>query len=251
MDRKKRYKFGQNYLKDPLIINSILSAIHPIGSKVLEIGPGNGALTSGLAKKHKLTCLEIDPENVEYLSKSLASESVEIIQADFLSWTPKDDDVFEIIAGNLPYNISSQILLKILKPSFQPQFAFFMLQKEVAERIIAKPGSRNWGKLGVKCSLHYQSTILFDVPPESFDIKPKVMSAFIEMQKKISLIKPKLETEFFQFIDAAFQYKRKTLINNLKNSFSQNDLKDLINPKQRPEELSTKDYVELFNQLKK
>jgi 16S rRNA (adenine1518-N6/adenine1519-N6)-dimethyltransferase len=75
MDRKKRYKFGQNYLKDPLIINSILSAIHPIGSKVLEIGPGNGALTSGLAKNHKLTCIEIDPENVEYLSKSLASQS--------------------------------------------------------------------------------------------------------------------------------------------------------------------------------
>jgi len=99
--------------------------------------------------------------------------------------------------------------------------------------------------------LHYQSTILFDVPPESFDIKPKVMSAFIEMQKKISLIKPELETEFFQFIDAAFQYKRKTLINNLKNSFSQNDLKDLIDPKQRPEELSSEDYVELFNQLKK
>jgi len=251
MDRKKRYKFGQNYLKDPLIINNILSAVHPIGSKVLEIGPGNGALSSSLAKNHRLTCIEIDAENVEYLRKHLESKHGEIIQADFLSWTPKDDDAFEIIIGNLPYNISSQILLKILRPCFQPQFAFFMLQKEVAERIIAKPGSRNWGKLGVKCALHYQSTILFDVPPESFDIKPKVMSAFIEMQKKASLIKPELETEFFQFVDAAFQYKRKTLINNLKNSYSQSDLKNLIDPKQRPEELSSEEYVDLFNQLKK
>ena len=251
MDRKKRYKFGQNYLKDPLIINNILSAVHPIGSKVLEIGPGNGALSSSLAKNHRLTCIEIDAENVEYLRKHLESKHGEIIQADFLSWTPKDDDAFEIIIGNLPYNISSQILLKILRPCFQPQFAFFMLQKEVAERIIAKPGSRNWGKLGVKCALHYQSTIMFDVPPESFDIKPKVMSAFIEMQKKASLIKPELETEFFQFVDAAFQYKRKTLINNLKNSYSQSDLKNLIDPKQRPEELSSEEYVDLFNQLKK
>lgn len=251
MDRKKRYKLGQNYLIDPVIINNILLAIQPSGLKVLEIGPGNGALTFGLAKNHKLTCIEIDSENVEWLKKNKKELEVEIIHGDFLSWAPTSYSSFDVIVGNLPYNISSQILLKILQPSFNPQSAFFMLQKEVAQRIDANPGSKNWGKVSIKCSLHYKSNILFDVPPESFDIKPKVMSSFIEMRKKDRLLEPELENEFFQFIDLAFQYKRKTLANNLKKTISQNDIKHLIDPTKRPEELSAEEYVKIFKCLRK
>ena len=251
MDRKKRYKFGQNYLKDPIVINNILSAIKPTGSKVLEIGPGNGALTFGLLKKHSLTCIEIDHENIQYLKNNIETSSVEIIHHDFLSWNPLTSNMFEIIVGNLPYNISSQILLRILFEPFQPNAGFFMLQKEMAERIASSPGSRNWSKLSVKCSLYYQSEILFEVPPECFDIKPKIMSVFMRMVKKEPLLSSKDAKNFFKFIDLSFQYKRKTLINNLKTHYSESSIKHLIDQNQRPEEVSVEQYVNLFKLLEK
>ena len=159
--------------------------------------------------------------------------------------------MFEIIVGNLPYNISSQILLRILLEPFQPNAGFFMLQKEMAERIASSPGSKNWSKLSVKCSLYYQTEILFEVPPECFDIKPKIMSAFIRMARKESPLDSKDAINFFKFIDLSFQYKRKTLINNLKTHYSESRIKSLIDKTQRPEQVSVEQYVDLFKQLEK
>ena len=190
--RDIRRKFGQNYLSDPAIIFEMSRAISPLdGDNFLEIGPGMGALTNVLNLPGiNVKAIDVDEKNIEYLKKQyLAPAKFDFIHGDILS-APLDfleKDKYRIV-GNLPYNISTQIILMLSNWSNLIGDFHFLVQKEVAEKIAGKIATKNWGKLSIKLSAFFNTEILFDVPPEAFDIKPKVNSSFIRMTPQKSII---------------------------------------------------------------
>ena len=183
-ERSHRRKLGQNYLIDPVILFEIEQAINPQKNNLFfEIGPGTGALTEKLLRENiKIIAMDIDKKNIDLLNKKYSSSEYEFIHGDVLKETLKflSKDKYRIV-GNLPYNISTQIIIKLLQYFNMIEDMHFLVQKEVANRICASHLSADWGKLGVKISAFFQTDILFDVPPESFDIKPKVQSSFVRL----------------------------------------------------------------------
>ena len=216
IDRLKRRKFGQNYLVDPIIINKIATIIKSNTRKgMFEIGPGKGAITKYLLDpEFLLTAIDIDNKNTDYLEQKFKNKNIKIICGDILDFDYSKLIDGITIFGNLPYNISSKIILNITKSLLKPNKLFFMVQKEVADRICATPGNKSWGKLGIKTSLFFKNKVLFDISPESFDIKPKVNSSFIEMTLNENvLINKSSFDEYISFIDKNPDYPR---INRLK-----------------------------------
>ena len=157
IDRLKRRKFGQNYLVDPIIINKIATIIKSNTRKgMFEIGPGKGkgAITKYLLDpEFLLTAIDIDNKNTDYLEQKFKNKNIKIICGDILDFDYSKLIDGITIFGNLPYNISSKIILNITKSLLKPNKLFFMVQKEVADRICATPGNKSWGKLGIKLSL--------------------------------------------------------------------------------------------------
>jgi 16S rRNA (adenine1518-N6/adenine1519-N6)-dimethyltransferase len=252
IDRAHRRKLGQNYLIDPVILFEIERAINPQeGNLFFEIGPGTGALTDHLIGQNiKVIAMDLDRKNIMDLSKKFLKSEHEFIHGDVLKETLNFlHQAKHRVVGNLPYNISTQIILKLINYLKGIEDMHFLVQKEVANRICASNQSGDWGRLGVKIAALFETTILFDVPPESFDIKPKVQSSFIRL---IPRVKPMIDlnqfSEFSNLVDIAFANKRKGIKNNLKK-LELNYGRLNINPLARAEELSIEDFITVFQHM--
>ena len=183
--RDTRRKFGQNYLKDPAILIQMGGAINPKKSEnILEIGPGLGALTNQINLEGvNIVGIDIDEENINYLKKKFHGPArFNFVKENILKYQLKDTK--QRVVGNLPYNISTQIILKLIDNAKNIIDMHFLVQKEVAEKISGAVGTKDWGKLAIKIAAFFESQILFDVPPDAFDIKPKVNSSFIRLLPK-------------------------------------------------------------------
>jgi 16S rRNA (adenine1518-N6/adenine1519-N6)-dimethyltransferase len=248
ISRDIRRKFGQNYLSDPAIIFEMRQAILPqTNSNFFEIGPGMGALTNTLNQDGiSIKAVDIDKDNIDYLSKKFTGPAkFEFFQGDILSIPLNflEDKKYRIV-GNLPYNISTQIILKFINWNNVIEDMHFLVQKEVAEKINGAVGTKNWGKLSIKLSAFFNTQILFDVPPESFDIKPKVNSSFIRLTPKKNDIDVSTKNNLFKIIDMSFSSRRKNIKNNLKKANLDWDTLE-INQNLRPEELSLENYLKI------
>ena len=252
--RDLRRKYGQNYLKDKAILFEMGEAIAPKEhDNFIEIGPGLGALTDQInIEKINITCIEIDTKNIEYLRKKYdGPASFKFINKDILEFNLDDEVSNYRLIGNLPYNISTQIMLKFIENYKNIYDMHFLVQKEVAEKVTGNVSTKNWGKLALKISAFFDSEVLFDVPPESFDIKPNVNSSFIRLLPKKDInYGLEIKSDLFNVIDSAFMSRRKNIKNNLKNlKINWNEVD--IDPNKRSEELSTQDFIYLAKSLKK
>ncbi|MCL9803956.1 16S rRNA (adenine(1518)-N(6)/adenine(1519)-N(6))-dimethyltransferase RsmA [Flavobacterium amniphilum] len=254
MDKVKAKKhLGQHFLNDENIAQKIADALTLEGyNKVLEIGPGMGVLTKYLLEKPIETyVIEIDTESVEYLQSHYIKLSNRIISKDFLKYNIKEvfnDEPFAII-GNFPYNISSQIVFRTLEMRDRiPEFSG-MFQKEVAERICEKKGTKAYGILSVLTQAFYDTEYLFTVSEHVFTPPPKVKSGVMRMRRKENYKLPCDEKMFFNVVKTAFNQRRKTLRNSLKSfnmsdSLRQDTIFDL-----RPEQLSVEQFIELTQKI--
>lgn len=213
-----RKRFGQNFLVDDVIIRAIVDAIRPRpGETVVEIGPGLGALTRPLLERlPHLHAVELDRDIVARLRKTWPAERLTIHAGDALKFDfgALGDDLR--IVGNLPYNISSPLLFHLM--TFAPHIRdlHFMLQKEVVERMVAAPGTSDYGRLSVMLQRRFHLERLLDVPPVAFDPAPKVDSAVVRLIPKTPAeIAPLDEAMFARIVAAAFSQRRKTLRNTL------------------------------------
>ena len=249
--RDIRRKFGQNYLKDISILLKMGNAISPSSSdNFLEIGPGHGALTEQLNKENiNILGVDIDKSNIKKLKKKFTGPAYfKFIVEDILNYKILNNR--QRIVGNLPYNISTQIILKLINNFEQIVDMHFLVQKEVALKITGNVSTKNWGKLSIKIAAFYDSEILFDVPPEAFDIKPKVNSSFIRLIPKRNLnYSNAFKKNFFALIDMAFVSRRKNIKNNLKN-LNIDWAKVDIDPTKRPEELTLESFIKLLEDMK-
>ena len=246
--RDIRRKYGQNYLIDPAILFEMGEVISPNDSdNFIEIGPGIGALTNQINTENiNITAIDIDANNIETLkNKFKGPANFNFINEDILKFKLEDLKVEKRIVGNLPYNISTQIILKLLNDYQKIIDMHFLVQKEVAQKITGQVASKNWGKLAIKISAFFNSEILFDVPPEAFDIKPKVNSSFIRLLPKKDLnYDLSIKDNLYKIIDLAFSSKRKNIKNNLKKLGIDWD-KTNIDPTKRSEEIPLSDFINL------
>lgn len=242
---------GQHFLKDENISRNIISALtkHQF-TNLLEIGPGAGALTKYLLQLEEINfkAIELDDEKVAFLLHVYPSLNDKLIHRDFLkSDKPFADNFF--VVGNFPYNISSQILFKILEWKSDVPVVIGMFQKEVAQRIASKPNSKIYGILSVLVQAFYEVKYLFDVPPTAFTPPPKVMSGVIELEIKKQHPGMRSEKDFFLLVKTAFNQRRKKLRNAVRNLFSEDILQDEIFDK-RAEQLSVDDFASLTFKMK-
>jgi 16S rRNA (adenine1518-N6/adenine1519-N6)-dimethyltransferase len=242
---------GQHFLKDEQIITKIIAALKEEEfSRLLEVGPGGGALTKELVKIDGLDfkAVELDDEKVIYLQDKYPVLKTNIIHRNFLEIDQPFEEPFGII-GNFPYNISTQILFKILDWKDNVPFVIGMFQKEVAERASAKPGSKIYGVLSALIQPYYSIEYLFDVPPQSFTPPPKVMSGVIKLTRKPAMLDVKTERAYWVLVKTAFNQRRKTLRNAVKSLFTPEVLEDELFNK-RAEVLSIEDFAALTHRMK-
>lgn len=249
MTVKAKKHLGQHFLTDETIAEKIADSLtYKDYKQVLEIGPGMGVLTKYLLKKDIMThVIEIDTESVDYLKANYLHLADRIIEKDFLKYDLKqvfNNEPFAII-GNFPYNISSQILFKTLEMRQQiPEFSG-MFQKEVAQRICSKEGSKVYGILSVLTQAFYDAEYLFTVPPTVFNPPPKVDSGVLLLKRKQNYTLPCNEDLFFKVVKTAFQQRRKTLRNSLKIFNLSDNLKANVIFDQRPEQLNVVQFITL------
>ncbi|WP_152285838.1 16S rRNA (adenine(1518)-N(6)/adenine(1519)-N(6))-dimethyltransferase RsmA [Flavicella marina] len=245
--RAKKH-LGQHFLKDEQIASDIANTLTEKGyDTVLEIGPGMGVMTKYLLeKKYTTHVIEIDTESVEYLQNTYLNLTPRIISADFLKINITDyfEDQFAIV-GNFPYNISSQIVFKTLEHRDRiPEFSG-MFQKEVAQRIAEKKGSKTYGILSVLAQAFYDVEYLFTVPPTVFNPPPKVDSGVIRMLRKEDYSLPVDEKLFFRVVKTAFGQRRKMLRSSLKALNLSDSLRETELFTKRPEQLSVEEFINL------
>ncbi|SHI92708.1 16S rRNA (adenine1518-N6/adenine1519-N6)-dimethyltransferase [Flavobacterium haoranii] len=250
--RAKKH-LGQHFLTDENIAKRIADTLTLNGyKKVLEIGPGMGVLTKYLLEKPIETfVIEIDTESVEYLEAHYLKLRGNIISKDFLKYNLNEVFNGEPIAiiGNFPYNISSQIVFKTLEMRDQiPEFSG-MFQKEVAERICEKEGSKTYGILSVLTQAFYNAEYLFTVSEHVFNPPPKVKSGVMRLIRKENYELPCDEKLFFSVVKQAFNQRRKTLRNSLKSFINSDILKEDSIFDLRPEQLSVERFIELTQKI--
>jgi len=249
MSVRAKKHLGQHFLKDEQIAQQIADSLTEKGYKtVLEIGPGMGVLTKYILKKDLVVhVIEIDTESVEYLKANFLNLADRIISKDFLKINLSDYFGEEQVAiiGNFPYNISTQIVFKTLENRHQiPEFSG-MFQKEVAQRIAEKEGSKVYGIMSVLTQAFYDVEYLFTVPPTVFNPPPKVDSGVIRLTRKENFTLPVNEKLFYTVVKTAFNQRRKTMRNSLKTlNLSDNLREDPIFAK-RPEQLSVQEFISL------
>ena len=253
---RARKRFGQNFLADDTIIGRIASAIAPKpGDRLVEIGPGQGAITGPLlAYGCPLTALELDYDLVAILERKFATEpAFQLIQGDALKadFTALATDTPLRVVGNLPYNISTPLIFHLLKHIAVIRDMHFMLQKEVVERMAAEAGTKVYGRLSVIVQYYCHVDYLFTVPPSAFRPAPKVESAIVRLTPRSNPQPTARNPLFFQrLVKTVFQQRRKTLRNNLKPLAEEIDLSRAnIDLSLRPEALSVADFVTLANDL--
>ena len=251
MDYTLKKSLGQHFLKDDSICLKIVDALQKNDfNQLVEVGAGAGALTKHLIKLQNIDfkTVELDDEKVPYLLKQYPVLEGKIIHQDFLQIDAPFKEEFVVI-GNFPYNISSQILFKVLDWKMQVPVVIGMFQKEVAVRVAAKPNNKDYGIISVLIQAFYDVEYLFDVPPESFNPPPKVMSGVIQLTRKKEFANFKSEKQFFNLVKTAFNQRRKMLRNPLKTLFSAEDLQNELFTK-RAENLSVQDFANLTFKLK-
>jgi 16S rRNA (adenine1518-N6/adenine1519-N6)-dimethyltransferase len=237
---------GQHFLKDENVINQIIEAlkVHPF-ERLLEVGPGAGALTKELIRIENVDfkAVELDEEKVHYLSQKYPQLQQKLISASFLDVDKPFSDSFTVI-GNFPYNISTQILFRILDWREQVPVVIGMFQKEVADRAASKSGSKVYGVLSALVQAYYDVEYLFDVPPECFNPPPKVMSGVIRLTRRKEPLDFRSDKDYWLLVKTAFNQRRKTLRNALKPLFKPETLKAEVFNK-RAEALSIEEFAAL------
>ena len=264
MSVRAKKHLGQHFLKDERIAKDIADSLSHEGyDHVLEIGPGMGILTKHLLRaKSKVTVMELDAESVEYLHHDFKSNHIklntspewfQIIAGDFLKQDLTkifQENQFAII-GNYPYNIYSQIVFKAIEyREYIPEFSG-MFQKEVAQRIAAKEGSKIYGILSVLAQAFYDAEYLFTVPASVFNPPPKVESGVIRLVRKKDYSLPVDEKLFFRVVKTAFNQRRKMIRSSLKSFNLSDSLKEDTIFAMRPEQLTVDQFVELTQKIAK
>lgn len=251
---RSRKRFGQHFLTDSGVIDDIIRSVHPTKDDVIvEIGPGQGALTDILAAQAgHLHAIELDRDLVTALQKRYDDNpSVTIHEADALKFDFASLGEQLRIVGNLPYNISTPLLFHLLRSRDRIRDMHFMLQKEVVERMAASPGSKAYGRLGIMLGCHLHIESLFDVDRHAFEPPPAVTSAVVRLDP----LPPDTfaiadEAGLSTLVATAFMQRRKTLRNSLKKAVEAPDFEAVgIDPALRPEQVSIADYVALANYL--
>lgn len=250
---KTKKRFGQHFLNDYSVIEKLIYEINPDpDDKIVEIGPGLGALTFPLLEKiNALDVVEIDRDVISRLQQKqdpkLIIHGVDALKFDFSSLIKKTEKLR--VVGNLPYNISTPLIFHLLNFKQQISDMHFMLQNEVVKRITAEPNSKAYGRLSVMVQYHCKTEYLFFVGPESFDPPPKVDSAILRISPwENQLYRAKNEQHLSEVVTQAFSMRRKTLRNNLKKTINAEQIESLgIDPGQRAESLATSDFVKLSN----
>ena len=246
---KAKKHLGQHFLNDESIAKKIADTLSLNGYKnILEIGPGTGVLTKYLLEKEVTTyVIEIDTESVEYLQANYLNLAPRIIEQNFLKYNINEvlnNEPFAII-GNFPYNISTQIVFKTLEMREQiPEFSG-MFQKEVAQRICSKEGSKVYGILSVLTQAFYDAEYLFTVPPNVFNPPPRVDSGVLRLTRKENYTLPCDEKLFFKVVKTGFQQRRKTLRNSLKTFNLSDSLRANVIFGKRPEQLNVQEFIDL------
>tara|TARA_R110002051_G_scaffold70772_1_gene127452 strand:+ start:14102 stop:14968 length:867 start_codon:yes stop_codon:yes gene_type:complete len=259
---KAKKHLGQHFLKDEDIAKQIADTLLQKEYKnVIEIGPGTGVLTKYLLLRNSnLVAMDLDTESITYLNENFPLEhpkafqgkgTFKVIEADFLNFdiqTLFGEEQFGI-TGNFPYNISTQIVFKMLELRDQvPEFSG-MFQKEVAERICSKEGSKAYGILSVLAQAFYDAEYLFTVQPDVFDPPPKVQSGVLRLIRKSNFQLPCDEQLFRRVVKTAFNQRRKTLRNSLKTFTLSDNLKEDIIFDLRPEQLAVEDFIALTKKI--
>ena len=252
---KAKKSYGQHFLTAESIAERIALALRPdqLGyERILEVGPGQGMLSKYLLRLEPTTyAVEADRDMVAYLKTHYPGFSERVIEEDFLKVRLEEamnHEPFGLI-GNFPYNISSQILLKMLAVRQYVPEMVGMFQKEVADRVIAPPGNKTYGVISVFVQAFYTGEYLFTVKPGSFNPPPKVQSAVIRLTRKPELELGCDEVLFRKVVKQAFGQRRKMLRKTLKSFFPDEDLQADKFFEQRPERLSVEDFVELTNRV--
>lgn len=249
---------GQNFLLDPKILSRIIDAagVGP-GDTVLEVGPGTGRLTRMLAERAgRLVAIEVDEKLYNKTLEALGDEfpNARVVLGDALKFPYETLEPFKVVA-NIPYNITTPIIFKLLEFKDKISSMTLTVQKEVAERIAAPPGSKTYGVLSLGVQYHGAATVKFTVPRGAFRPVPRVDSACIHIEiHKIPPVNVPDETLFFKIIRTSFSQRRKTILNGLKSITP--DVKSVleaagIDPKRRPETLSMQEFARLSEEIRK
>ena len=243
---KIKKSLGQHFLKDETVIDKIIAALKEDAcTNLLEVGPGGGALTKHLLQIPDINfkAVELDDEKTAYLKKTYPVLTDNIISKSFLDIDEPFDTPFTVI-GNFPYNISTQILFKVLDWKDKVPVVIGMFQKEVAQRAASKEGSKVYGVLSVLIQAFYDVEYLFDVSNQSFNPPPKVQSGVIRLKRRTTELTVKSDRAFRVLVKTAFQQRRKTLRNAVKSLFTPEVLQDeLFN--RRAEALSVEEFAAL------
>ncbi|WP_371370022.1 16S rRNA (adenine(1518)-N(6)/adenine(1519)-N(6))-dimethyltransferase RsmA [Pseudomonas sp. QL9] len=254
---RARKRFGQNFLHDAGVIHRILRAIAAKeGQHLLEIGPGQGALTEGLVDSGaQLDVIELDLDLIPQLKwKFGLKPNFRLHQGDAMkfdfSTLPQAGEKLRVV-GNLPYNISTPLIFHLLEHAEIIQDMHFMLQKEVVERLAAEPGNGDWGRLSIMVQYFCKVDYLFTVGPGAFNPPPKVESAIVRLAPYAEPPYPAKDHRLLErIVREAFNQRRKTLRNTLKSLLSVEDIESVgVDPTLRPEQLDVSDFVKLANRL--
>lgn len=242
---------GQHFLKDETISVRIVDELkrHPF-KQLLEVGPGGGALTKYLHEipDIDLKLVEIDQEKIAFLSTAFPKLKPHIVEGSILDVACPFEGKFTMI-GNFPYNISTQIVFKVIEWREQVELMVGMFQKEVAERICAKPGTKDYGIISVLAQAYFKTSYLFDVDETAFNPPPKVKSGVISLEYVGNPYQIDNHRKFSVLVKTAFSQRRKQLRNPLKGFFDKTMLTDEIFTK-RAEQLSVEDFVHLLKSMK-
>lgn len=248
MSVRAKKHLGQHFLNDVNIAKNIVDALLEMDktTPIVEIGPGMGVLTQFLINDvENFHALDVDQESVDFLKQKYPAQSEKIYYADFL-----EADLMKLtggkfnVIGNFPYNISSQIMFRVLDHKNEIKFVVGMFQKEVAQRLAEKPGSKVYGILSVLLQAYYDIEYLFTVHENVFTPPPKVKSAVIRLTRNSTDKLDCDEVLFKKVVKTAFNQRRKTIRNSIRTLFNNNEIKFLLLDK-RPEQLSVQQFVEL------
>ena len=256
---KAKKQYGQNFLRDTTILDKIIQSMPNNNNYVVEIGPGLGDLTKNLVKYKDMTAYEVDTDLIGILKSKFAieikEEKLKLIHTDVLvAWDKQKtlhDGKYDLIA-NLPYYIATNIVLRAFEDK-NCEHIIVMVQKEVAEKFTAKVNDKDYSSLGIITELiSIDSRILFDVPPESFDPPPKIISSILYIKKDMNKC---LDRDFNQFLKACFVQPRKKLSKNLTSVIDKNTISKIyeeleINDNVRPHEVSSSLYSQMHTRVK-
>ncbi|MBV1915701.1 MAG: 16S rRNA (adenine(1518)-N(6)/adenine(1519)-N(6))-dimethyltransferase RsmA [Pseudomonadales bacterium] len=253
---RPRKRFGQHFLRDDGVIQHIIDEIFPrSGEHIVEIGPGEGVLTTRLAQSDiRLDLVEIDRDLITHLAELFRDNAqVTINEADALKFdfsSLKQADKPMRLVGNLPYNISSPLLLHLAKYADDIADMHFMLQKEMVDRMASKVGGSNYGRFTVMMQYYFDIESLFDVYPDAFKPPPKVMSAVIRVVPRKTLLPLADAKVLEELVKQAFSQRRKQIRNTIGKWFTAEQLADCgVNEKDRPQQIPVEAYVNLANAL--